>query len=109
MSSCYKNGMLALEMPQAIVNELWEDANAGHELAVDLEQNLIIRPNAEPIPFSIDAFRRYCLLNGLDDIDLTLKHAAKIDAYEQTRAHLFPWLEAGQKAQKMTKPQGTDW
>ena len=83
-------------MPQSVVNDFHTAAAAGEELTIDLESNEIRRPGAPPVPFSIDPFRRYCLLNGLDDIDLTLEHEEKITAFEKRRVVEYPWLEAGQ-------------
>jgi 3-isopropylmalate dehydratase len=86
--------MLALELPQADLEALYEDAQSGAELAVDLESNTVIRPNGQPpVPFTIDAFRRHCLLNGLDDIGLTLQHRELIEKFEEKRTTVWPWLD----------------
>jgi 3-isopropylmalate/(R)-2-methylmalate dehydratase small subunit len=59
---------------------------------VDLERQVVVRPQGQEIPFEVQAFRKYCLLNGLDDIGLTLRHAAKIKAFEAERLATKPWL-----------------
>lgn len=64
----------------------------GSELTVDLPTQTISRPNGPPIDFEVESFRKHCLLNGLDDIGLTLQKVAKIDAYEAKQQQLFPWL-----------------
>jgi len=67
-------------------------ANEGYELTIDLAQQKVITPDGEEIPFEVDAFRKHCLLNGLDDIGLTLQDADDIRAYEQNRRQQAPWL-----------------
>jgi 3-isopropylmalate/(R)-2-methylmalate dehydratase small subunit len=64
----------------------------GYALTVDLERQVIVKPQGEEIPFEVQAFRRYCLMNGFDDIGLTLRHADKIKAYEAERLAKKPWL-----------------
>jgi 3-isopropylmalate/(R)-2-methylmalate dehydratase small subunit len=83
-NNCFKNGILPIALPENIVAELMEDAALGTNarLTVDLEAQLVVRPNGSKIPFEVDGFRKHCLLNGLDDIGLTLEHTAAIDAYE---------------------------
>jgi 3-isopropylmalate/(R)-2-methylmalate dehydratase small subunit len=83
-NNCFKNGILPIVLPEEIVAELMEDAALGTNarLTVDLEAQVVVRPNGSKIPFEVDAFRKHCLLNGLDDIGLTLEHTAAIDAYE---------------------------
>jgi 3-isopropylmalate dehydratase len=118
--SCFKNGMLPLELPAAELEELYKDAAAGEELAVDLENEQIVRPNGQPpIKFSIDPFRRHCLINGLDDIGLTLEHRAEIEKFETRRTTVWPWLDGigyAKKGQKVVavpvrqnKPKATEW
>jgi 3-isopropylmalate/(R)-2-methylmalate dehydratase small subunit len=82
--NCFKNGILPVVLPPEICAQLMEDAamGANARITVDLEQQLVIRPDGSRIHFEVDAFRKHCLLNGLDDIGLTLEHAAAIDAYE---------------------------
>jgi 3-isopropylmalate/(R)-2-methylmalate dehydratase small subunit len=83
-NNCFKNGILPIALPEAVVAELKEDAALGTNarLTVDLEAQVVVRPNGSKIPFEVDAFRKHCLLNGLDDIGLTLEHTAAIDSYE---------------------------
>ena len=83
-NNCFKNGILPIKLPQAICDRLMEDARMGanSRLSIDLERQVVVRPNGEEIPFQVDPFRRHCLLNGLDDIGLTLAHVDKIAAYE---------------------------
>jgi 3-isopropylmalate/(R)-2-methylmalate dehydratase small subunit len=83
-NNCFKNGILPIALPEDIVAELMEDAALGTNarLTVDLEAQVVVRPNGAKIPFEVDAFRKHCLLNGLDDIGLTLEHTAAIDSYE---------------------------
>ena len=91
-----KNGILCIKLPQNIVDELMKDAEKGENarLTVDLEAQQITRPNGETIPFKIDPFTRDCLLNGLDDIGLTLKKAPEIKSFEDGQKSKTPWLYA---------------
>ena len=93
-NNCFKNGLLPIVLPEAAVDLLFNEVAAfpGYELTVDLERQLVVRPQGEEIPFEVQAFRKYCLLNGLDDIGLTLRHADKIKAYEAERLATKPWL-----------------
>lgn len=93
-SNTSKNGILAIRLDEAIVDKLFEQvtSNAGYELAVDLEQQKITCPNGDVLDFDIDAFKKHCLLNGLDDIGLTLQHKKDIETYEQRRQQEAPWL-----------------
>ena len=93
-NNCFKNGILPIELDAAIVDRLFEEmyANEGYELTVDLEQQVIRTPGGEEIAFEVDAFRRHCLINGLDDIGLTLESADKIRAFEQRWQEQSPWL-----------------
>jgi len=83
-NNCFKNGILPIVLPDDVVAKLMDDAALGTNarLTVDLERLVVVRPSGEEISFSVDAFRRHCLLNGLDDIGLTLEHTTAIDAYE---------------------------
>ncbi|EJD01217.1 aconitase [Fomitiporia mediterranea MF3/22] len=88
-----QNGMLAIELPKQTCVSLADDAETGAELEVDLEKNEIRRPNGQPpVTFSIDSFRRHCLLNGLDNIELTLQKEDAITDFEQRHRDLRPWL-----------------
>ena len=91
-----KNGILCIKLPQNIVDELMKDAEKGENarLTVDLEAQQITRPNGETIPFKVDPFTRDCLLNGLDDIGLTLKKATEIKSFEDGQKSKTPWLYA---------------
>ena len=88
-----KNGMLLIALPQETVDKLMEDAEKGGNarLSVDLEKQRIVRPDGETIDFDIDPFKKHCLLNGLDDIALTLQKDDKIGAFEDTRKTAQPW------------------
>jgi 3-isopropylmalate/(R)-2-methylmalate dehydratase small subunit len=93
-NNSFKNGMLLIKLPQAIVNELMDDAKKGANarLTVDLASQTITRPDGGTVKFDIDPFLKDCLLNGLDDIGLTLKKESKIAAYEQKQHLSQPWL-----------------
>ncbi|EIN10783.1 hypothetical protein PUNSTDRAFT_142715 [Punctularia strigosozonata HHB-11173 SS5] len=89
-----QNGMLPVALSQEDCMALAKDAEAGHELEVDLEKQEIRRPNGQPaIMFTVDPFRRHCLLNGLDDIALTLQKADAIEQFEERRSEVWPWLD----------------
>jgi 3-isopropylmalate/(R)-2-methylmalate dehydratase small subunit len=93
-NNCFKNGILPIALPQAQVELLMDDAERGANavVTVDLEKQEITGPDGGKIAFEIDPFRKHCLMNGLDDIGLTLEKADKIDAFEAERAHAEPWL-----------------
>jgi len=93
-NNCFKNGVLPIVLDAGVLETLFQEVEAsdGYRLLVDLEQQTITRPGGETIPFQVDAFRKYCLLNGLDDIGLTLQHADAIKAYEAKRSQEAPWL-----------------
>lgn len=99
-NNCFKNGMLPLELPQEALEVIYADASEGKEIAVDLENECVVRPNGEKIPFKIDSFRRHCLINGLDDIGLTLQHREAIEAFEDKRTAVWPWLDGVGYAKK---------
>ena len=88
-----KNGMLLIALPQETVDKLMEDAEKGGNarLSVDLEKQQIVRPDGEVIDFDIDPFKKHCLLNGLDDIALTLQKDDRIGAFEEARKAAQPW------------------
>lgn len=89
-----QNGMLPVALSEEECRTLAEDAEAGLELEVDLEKQEIRRTNGKPaVSFTTDEFRRHCLLNGLDDIALTLQKADKIGEFEQRRSEIWPWLD----------------
>ncbi|WP_370978881.1 3-isopropylmalate dehydratase small subunit [Agaribacterium sp. ZY112] len=93
-NNCFKNGMLPIVLEDAIVDRLFEEMyeTEGYELTVDLEKQCVVTPSGETFSFDVDEFRKYCLLNGFDDIGLTLKEADTIQAYEQKRKEQAPWL-----------------
>jgi 3-isopropylmalate/(R)-2-methylmalate dehydratase small subunit len=93
-NNSFKNGMLLIKLPQDTVDKLMRDAENGENarLSVDLEKQQITRPDGEVIGFEVEAFRKYCLLNGLDDIGLTLQKDDKITSFEDGRKASQPWL-----------------
>jgi len=93
-NNCFKNGILPIKLPQKIVDQLMDDARKGANarLTVDLAAQTIERPDGEKVHFEIDAFRKHVLLNGLDDVGLTLQKAPAIDTYEQRQRLSQPWL-----------------
>ena len=95
-SNCFKNGLLPIKLPAAEVDALFAlcHLTPGYRLVVDLENQIVTRPDGHVIPFSVDPFRRECLLNGWDDIGLTLRHADKIREFEARRRIEQPWLFA---------------
>lgn len=93
-NNCFKNGMLPLVLPQADLEVLHADASAGQELTIDLERKVVVRPDGKgEIPFDLDDFKRHCLINGLDDIGLTLQHRDEIETFESRRSSVWPWLD----------------
>lgn len=93
-NNCFKNGLLPIVLPEATIDMLFNEIAAfpGYELTIDLDRQVIVCPQGEEIPFDVIAFRKFCLLNGFDDIGLTLRHADKIRAYEAERLATKPWL-----------------
>jgi 3-isopropylmalate/(R)-2-methylmalate dehydratase small subunit len=93
-NNSFKNGLLPIVLTEAQVDQLFSEALAfpGYKLTVDLERQVVVIPQGEEIPFDVQAFRKYCLLNGFDDIGLTLRHADKIKAFEAQRLAQKPWL-----------------
>ena len=93
-NNCFKNGILPITLLDEQMDQLFEDAQGqlGFELTVDLEAGLITGGSAGDIAFTVDSFRRHCLLNGLDDIGLTLEKTSQIKRYEQKRQQQAPWL-----------------
>ena len=116
-NSCFKNGMLPIVLAPAELEQLHADALAGHELTVDLERKVVVRPEGKgEISFQVDDFRRHCLINGLDDIgresaawlhvfdvalplltfdplSVTLQHRDDIEQFETRRTATWPWLD----------------
>jgi 3-isopropylmalate/(R)-2-methylmalate dehydratase small subunit len=95
-NNCFKNGILPIRLPQEDVDKLMDDAERGANavITVDLEKQEIRGPDGGVVNFEIDAFRKHCLLNGLDDIGLTLQHEKQIDSYESRQNADKPWLAA---------------
>lgn len=91
-NNCFKNGILPIVLPAETVDQLFKQIVDGYQLTIDLEAQTITTPSGESILFTIDENRRHRLLNGLDDIGLSLQHADKIKAYEEQRAKRAPWL-----------------
>jgi len=93
-NNCFKNGVLPIVVDAKTVDNLFKSvaANEGYQLTIDLDAQTISTPENENIAFDVDAFRKHCLLNGLDDIGLTLQHEVDIRAYEKRRAQEAPWL-----------------
>ena len=95
-NNCFKNGLLPIVLDVAIVDQLFKETEAtqGYKLMVDLEAQTVATPSGQSFAFQVDGFRKFCLLNGLDDIGLTLRHVDKIKAYETRRKAEAPWLFA---------------
>ena len=93
-NNSFKNGLLPIVLPESIVSQLFDECFGfpGYQLTVDLDRQVVVRPQGEEISFEVQPFRRYCLMNGLDDIGLTLKHADKIRSFEAARLASKPWL-----------------
>ena len=93
-NNCFNNGILPIVLPAAPLDKLFAEtfATPGYQLTVDLATQRVVTPSGDAFEFDIDEFRKYILLNGLDDIGLTLQHAHEIKAYEQRRRVEAPWL-----------------
>ena len=93
-NNCFKNGVLPVRLPREICEKLMEDAKMGGNarISVDLERQVVVRPNGEEIAFQIDPLRRHLMLNGLDDIGQTMQHAPAIDGFEARQRAAQPWL-----------------
>ena len=95
-NNCFKNGLLPIRLAAEQVDELFKAvaAHAGYKLAIDLEQQTISAPDGKVYKFEVEEFRKHCLLNGLDDIALTLQHVNEIGTYEAKHRAAQPWLFA---------------
>ena len=95
-NNCFKNGILPLVLPAAEIDALFAqtESTLGYRIVVNLEAQTVTRPDGHAASFQVDAFRKECLLNGWDDIGLTLRHADKIKAFEENRRIQQPWLFA---------------
>jgi 3-isopropylmalate/(R)-2-methylmalate dehydratase small subunit len=93
-NNCFKNGLLPIVLPEAQVARLFDEVQGfnGYALTVDLPAQRIVKPDGTVLSFDIQPFRKYCLVNGFDDIGLTLRHADKIKAFEAERLARMPWL-----------------
>ena len=93
-NNCFKNGLLPIQLPEAQVAQLFDEVKGfvGYALTIDLPRQVIVKPGGSELPFEVEPFRKYCLLNGFDDIGLTLRHADKIRAFEAERLARMPWL-----------------
>jgi 3-isopropylmalate/(R)-2-methylmalate dehydratase small subunit len=93
-NNSFKNGLLPIVLSDAQVAQLFNEAAAfpGYSLTIDLERQVVVKPDGNEFLFEVQAFRKYCLINGLDDIGLTLQHADKIKAFEAERLATKPWL-----------------
>jgi 3-isopropylmalate/(R)-2-methylmalate dehydratase small subunit len=91
-NNCFKNGILPIILPENQVKELSEAAKQNREIEIDLVDQKIHKGDNRPLDFDIEPFRKECLLNGYDDIALTLKKDAKINSFEQKKKNLTPWL-----------------
>ena len=94
-NNSFKNGLLPIVLRPELVDQLFEEVHQAddYQLSIDLEQQIVVNRDGIQMPFEIDEFRKYCLLNGLDDIGLTLQHAEQIKAFEQDYYQRCPWLK----------------
>jgi len=93
-NNCFKNGILPIVLPESHVAKLFDEVAAfpGYQLTIDLPRQVVVKPDGSELPFDVQAFRKFCLVNGFDDIGLTLRHADKIRAFEAERLARMPWL-----------------
>ncbi len=93
-NNCFKNGLLPIVLPEEVVARLFDEVHGfiGYRLTVDLPRQVVVKADGSEIPFEVQAFRKYCIVNGFDDIGLTLRHADKIKAFEAERIAKMPWL-----------------
>lgn len=97
-NNCFKNGILPIKVPKEIIDKLMDDASRGSNavIEIDLEKQEIKGPDGGTVHFDIDPFRKHCLLNGLDDIGLTMEKKSEIDDFEQKQKESQPWLHAAE-------------
>ena len=95
-NNCFKNGLLPIVLPAGAVSKLFDEVAAfpGYKLRIDLDAQVVVTPDSTSLGFDVEPFRKQCLLGGLDDIGLTLRHADKIRAFESERLLRMPWLAA---------------
>jgi len=93
-NNCYKNGLLPVVLTDLQVDHLFNETSAfpGYQLTIDLDKQVVVTAGGNSYPFDIAPFRKYCMLNGFDDVALTLRHKDKIKAYEAERLTKMPWL-----------------
>ena len=93
-NNCFKNGLLPIVLDAKIIDSLFDEVESreGYELSVDLEAKIVTSPSGQVYEFDVDDFRRHCLLNGLDDIGVTLENSDLIQSYEDSRRKTAPWL-----------------
>ena len=93
-NNCFKNGVLPIVLPESQVSKLFDEVAAfpGYRLTLDLPRQVVVKPDGTELPFDVQPFRKFCLVNGFDDIGLTLRHADKIRAFEAERLARMPWL-----------------
>ena len=93
-NNCFKNGILPIVLTESQVERLFDEVRGfvGYSLTVDLPRQVVVKPDGTELPFDVQPFRKYCLVNGFDDIGLTLRHADKIRAFEAERLARQPWL-----------------
>jgi 3-isopropylmalate/(R)-2-methylmalate dehydratase small subunit len=93
-NNCFKNGLLPVVLPEAQISTLFDEVFGfvGYRLTIDLPRQVVIKPDGTELPFDVQPFRKYCLVNGFDDIGLTLRHADKIRSFEAERLARMPWL-----------------
>jgi len=93
-NNTFKNGILPIVLGQEEVARLFDEVAAfpGYQLTIDLPRQVVVKPDGSELPFEVQAFRKYCLVGGFDDIGLTLRHADKIRAFESERLARMPWL-----------------
>jgi len=92
-NNCFKNGMLPVVLPEEQVRKCMQDANAGKELEIDLPNQVVILSSGEKLKFDVDPFRKNCLIEGLDDIGITMKKESAIAAFEKKRDDVFSFLK----------------
>ena len=93
-TNCFKSGLLPIVLPESVIAQLFDEVAAfpGYRLTIDLPRQVVAKPDGAEIAFDVQPFRKYCLVNGFDDIGLTLRHADKIRGYEAERLAKMPWL-----------------
>ena len=93
-TNCFKSGLLPIVLPESEISRLFDEVAAfvGYRLTIDLPRQVVVKPDGTELAFEMQSFRKYCLVNGFDDIGLTLRHADKIRTYEAERLAKMPWL-----------------